>query len=520
MFRKVMRQVKNRMKEYNDVERRVREATSNDPWPSTSTVMHQIANDANDHFRYDSLLGMLLKRLQDYGQILHVKKALFLAEFLLRNAPQRFVNDMKDRSHIFNHLTKYRYLVDGADKGEDVRAKASSILRLIKDDNLLEKQRETAIRTRGRFVGYANDAPLQITDREDPFGRPTGGGRVSLPAPEDDSEEQDDRARRRRGSEAAEGSEVSSNMSSDDDDHSALDTAQELSPSRKRAHKTKKNKKNKKTKKSKSKRSEHDESTRGSIFDIDMMTGDRAPAKVADNWLADVARLDRELDNSPAPVHPPTSLFDQLPTTSEEDPFGPAPVQFQQSNNEFTGFNTQSQSTFSVAPAFATAPAEAFISQAAPVDPVWSSHLTDVTTLVHPHDYHGHQIQKERESRLPKNTGGVSMIEMARASGGARPQTSSSFPVLGDGKISHKNPFEATLLPSSLQAQYEQRQMLAIMPPENAAYSVASNQQALVPAGYYNHQPQLGGSAPLALPMPGPSPYPMPQQLTYHAPAW
>ena len=76
VLRKLLRQVKNRVKEYNDVERRIREATSNDPWPCSSTQMYEIACDANDQFKYDSMLGMLLKRLQDYSQIMHVKKAL------------------------------------------------------------------------------------------------------------------------------------------------------------------------------------------------------------------------------------------------------------------------------------------------------------------------------------------------------------------------------------------------------------------------------------------------------------
>lgn len=118
-LRQLLRSAKNSLKTYNEVEKRVREATSNDPWPSTSTLMMRIVADTDDHFLYDSMLSMLLKRLQDTSQIMHVKKALILADFLLRNAGGRFINDMKSRLHIFENLSSYRYLVEGSDKGAD-----------------------------------------------------------------------------------------------------------------------------------------------------------------------------------------------------------------------------------------------------------------------------------------------------------------------------------------------------------------------------------------------------------------
>ena len=118
-LRQILRSAKNSFKSYNEVEKRVREATSNDPWPSTSSSMMRIVHDAEDSFMYDSMLSMLLKRLQHHSQLMHVKKALILTEFILRNGNIRFVNDMKARIHIFEALESYRFLVEGSDKGGD-----------------------------------------------------------------------------------------------------------------------------------------------------------------------------------------------------------------------------------------------------------------------------------------------------------------------------------------------------------------------------------------------------------------
>jgi len=150
-LRQLLRSAKNSLKTYNEVGKRVREATSNDPWPSTSTLMMRIVADTDDHFLYDSMLSMLLKRLQDTSQIMHVKKALILADFLLRNAGARFINDMKSRLHIFGNLCSYRYLVEGSDKGADVRVKAERMLELLQNDDMLKHERESSRRLKERM---------------------------------------------------------------------------------------------------------------------------------------------------------------------------------------------------------------------------------------------------------------------------------------------------------------------------------------------------------------------------------
>src|SRR5689334_3398719 len=91
-----IRAVKNSVMNYDDSEVRVREATSNDAWGASSSLMMQIAEDTHHRYRYKSTIDMVSKRLTDYQHLNHVLKSLMLIEFLLKHGDERFVQDMQD----------------------------------------------------------------------------------------------------------------------------------------------------------------------------------------------------------------------------------------------------------------------------------------------------------------------------------------------------------------------------------------------------------------------------------------
>ncbi|KMS93596.1 hypothetical protein BVRB_029880, partial [Beta vulgaris subsp. vulgaris] len=155
-LKNLIRSAKNSIKDYNPAERRVRDATSNEPWPPSSRTMLAICHDMTDATLYDSVLVMLLKRLQDKGQVMHVRKSLQLVEFCLRHGNRRFIEDMKTRRFIFKLLLSYRFLIHGQDKGAEVRSKAEYIMELLGDDARLDHERSAAKRARSRMTGFSN----------------------------------------------------------------------------------------------------------------------------------------------------------------------------------------------------------------------------------------------------------------------------------------------------------------------------------------------------------------------------
>lgn len=73
------RNIKNLAHNYSDAQVKVREATSNDPWGPSSTLMAEIADLTYNVVAFTEIMQMVWKRLNDHGRNWrHVYKALVL----------------------------------------------------------------------------------------------------------------------------------------------------------------------------------------------------------------------------------------------------------------------------------------------------------------------------------------------------------------------------------------------------------------------------------------------------------
>jgi len=168
--RKMMRKAKNAMMDYSDIEVLVREATSNDPWGPSSSLMHKISQSSSSPLSYHSMLVMLWKRLTDYPYMRHVYKSLVLIEYLLKNGSERFISDVRLRAGDIRRLKAYKFYKEGAEVAQDVRKKAAQILALLDDKESLEQERELARRATGKvFGGYSPDGSSKKFRNESDF---------------------------------------------------------------------------------------------------------------------------------------------------------------------------------------------------------------------------------------------------------------------------------------------------------------------------------------------------------------
>eukprot|EP00472_Partenskyella_glossopodia_P009711 CAMPEP_0197524992 /NCGR_PEP_ID=MMETSP1318-20131121/10547_1 /TAXON_ID=552666 /ORGANISM="Partenskyella glossopodia, Strain RCC365" /LENGTH=580 /DNA_ID=CAMNT_0043078121 /DNA_START=51 /DNA_END=1793 /DNA_ORIENTATION=- len=148
-FRGLVRGIKNVVIQYDPIEIKVREATSNDAWGAKTTLMAEIARATNDHKEYNKLFAMLWKRLKDDANVLHVQKAMILIEYLLRNGSDRFIRDVKDRIDTINNKKRYQARsskIDDVERARQVRRKAAALISLISDEKRLHRERVTADR--------------------------------------------------------------------------------------------------------------------------------------------------------------------------------------------------------------------------------------------------------------------------------------------------------------------------------------------------------------------------------------
>ncbi|KAL8960523.1 MAG: hypothetical protein Q9193_002792 [Seirophora villosa] len=159
---KVIRGVKNVTKGYSNVQVKVRNATSNDPWGPTGTDMSEIArltfNDANDFYE---IMDMLDKRLNDKGKNWrHVLKSLKVLDYCLHEGSELVVTWARKNVYIIKTLREFQYVDDdGRDVGNNVRVSAKELTSLILDEERLRTERSDRKTWKSRVTGIEEFAP-------------------------------------------------------------------------------------------------------------------------------------------------------------------------------------------------------------------------------------------------------------------------------------------------------------------------------------------------------------------------
>ncbi|XP_076001709.1 epsin-3 [Genypterus blacodes] len=149
------RQVKNIVHNYSEAEIKVREATSNDPWGPSSSLMSEIADLTFNVVAFAEVMGMVWKRLNDSGKNWrHVYKALTLLDYLLKTGSERVAQQCRENAFTVQTLRDFQYVDrDGRDQGANVREKARQLVCLLRDEERLRQERSQALKTKERMAG-------------------------------------------------------------------------------------------------------------------------------------------------------------------------------------------------------------------------------------------------------------------------------------------------------------------------------------------------------------------------------
>lgn len=161
--------MKNIVNNYSEAEVKVREATSNDPWGPSSSLMTEIADLTYNVVAFSEIMSMVWKRLNDHGKNWrHVYKALTLLDYLIKTGSERVAQQCRENIFAIQTLKDFQYIDrDGKDQGINVREKAKQLVALLKDEERLKSERAQALKTKERMAQVATGVGSnQIT-----FGR-------------------------------------------------------------------------------------------------------------------------------------------------------------------------------------------------------------------------------------------------------------------------------------------------------------------------------------------------------------
>ncbi|KAK2776612.1 Epsin-3, clathrin recruitment and traffic between the Golgi and endosome [Emmonsiellopsis sp. PD_33] len=158
-----VRKVQNAVMNYTEMEAKVREATNNEPWGASSTLMQEIANATHSYQLLNEIMPMIYKRFtektaEEWRQIY---KALQLLEFLVKNGSERVIDDARSHVSLLRMLRQFHYIdQNGKDQGVNVRNRSQELAKLLSDVDMIRSERKKARANRNKFGGIEGGMSL------------------------------------------------------------------------------------------------------------------------------------------------------------------------------------------------------------------------------------------------------------------------------------------------------------------------------------------------------------------------
>ncbi|KAH8914626.1 ENTH-domain-containing protein [Atractiella rhizophila] len=106
---------------YTEMEAKVREATNNDPWGASSSLMQEIAQGTFNFQHFNEIMPTIYKRFteKEAYEWRQIYKALQLLEYLVKHGSERVVDDARTHLSMIKMLRNFHYVDEktGKDQG-------------------------------------------------------------------------------------------------------------------------------------------------------------------------------------------------------------------------------------------------------------------------------------------------------------------------------------------------------------------------------------------------------------------
>ncbi|KAJ6455434.1 hypothetical protein C8R45DRAFT_1036341 [Mycena sanguinolenta] len=174
-------QAKNVVLNVSEIEAKVREATNDEPWGASSTLMQDIANRTFNYPDFNEIMPSLYARFmeKEARQWRQIYKALQLLEYLIKNGSERVVDDARSHISTLKMLRNFHYIDDkGKDEGVNVRNRSRELVELLSDVDKIRSERRKAKANKHKYTGTGNDGGMSFASESG--GRYGGFGSDSL----------------------------------------------------------------------------------------------------------------------------------------------------------------------------------------------------------------------------------------------------------------------------------------------------------------------------------------------------
>ncbi|CAK7269440.1 Epsin-3, clathrin recruitment and traffic between the Golgi and endosome [Sporothrix epigloea] len=170
-----VRKVQNAVMNYTEMESKVREATNNEPWGASSTLMQEIANGTFNYQTLNEIMPMIYRRFTEKSadEWRQIYKALQLLEFLIKHGSERVIDDARSHLTLLKLLRQFHFIdANGKDQGINVRNRAKELSELLGDVDRIRTERKKARANKGKYTGVGSSMG---NGRFGGFGSDSGG---------------------------------------------------------------------------------------------------------------------------------------------------------------------------------------------------------------------------------------------------------------------------------------------------------------------------------------------------------
>ena len=116
-----------------ELEKKLTEATSNEPWGASGTMLTEISRATFSYEDFKTIMSFAWKNLQLSGSLWRVVyKTLNMIDHMVRNGSDRVIEDCRDHLSEIKAKLKFEFVdAEGKDCGVNVREKAKQIIELL-----------------------------------------------------------------------------------------------------------------------------------------------------------------------------------------------------------------------------------------------------------------------------------------------------------------------------------------------------------------------------------------------------
>jgi len=156
--REIKREVNLKVLKVPELEQKVLDATSDEPWGPHGSALSELAQATKKYSECQMVMGVLWTRLSERGaNWRHVYKALTIIEYLIANGSERAVDNILDHYSKISVLSSFEFVEpNGKDAGINVRKKVETLVGIINDKEKIKAVREKAATNRDKYVGLSS----------------------------------------------------------------------------------------------------------------------------------------------------------------------------------------------------------------------------------------------------------------------------------------------------------------------------------------------------------------------------